>query len=81
MSRSILRHMKSVSWASMGISMLDDLDEATIPSASGRVQELRCVLELLGQVITYARNQWSRAARYLNCGLHTPENNAAERMR
>ncbi len=33
---------------------------------------------LLGQAMTYARNQWSRAVRYVDCGLLTPDNNAAE---
>jgi transposase len=28
--------------------------------------------------MTYARNQWSRAVRYVDCGLLTPDNNAAE---
>jgi hypothetical protein len=33
---------------------------------------------LLGQAMTYARNQWSWAVRYVDCGLLTPDNNAAE---
>jgi hypothetical protein len=33
---------------------------------------------LLGQAMTYARNQWSRVVRYVDCGLLTPDNNAAE---
>ena len=33
---------------------------------------------LLGQALTYARNQWSRAVRYVDCGLLTPDNNASE---
>ena len=33
---------------------------------------------LLGQAMTYARNQRSRAIRYVDCGLLTPDNNAAE---
>jgi len=33
---------------------------------------------LLGQAMTYARNQWNRAIRYVDCGLLTPDNNAAE---
>jgi len=33
---------------------------------------------LLGQAMTYARNQWSRAVSYVECGLITPDNNAAE---
>ncbi len=33
---------------------------------------------LLGQAMSYARNQWSRAVRYVDCGLLTPDNNAAE---
>ena len=33
---------------------------------------------LLGQDMTYARSQWSRAVRYVDCGLFTPDNNAAE---
>jgi PAS domain-containing protein len=33
---------------------------------------------LLGQAMTYARNQWSRAVRYVDCELLTPDNNAAE---
>lgn len=28
--------------------------------------------------MTYARNQWSRAVSYVECGLITPDNNAAE---
>ncbi len=28
--------------------------------------------------MTYARNQWSRAVRYVDCGLLTPDNNTAE---
>ncbi len=32
----------------------------------------------LGQAMSYARNQWSRAVRYVDCGLLTPDNNAAE---
>ncbi len=33
---------------------------------------------LFGQAMTYAQNQWSRAVRYMDCGLLTPDNNAAE---
>jgi hypothetical protein len=33
---------------------------------------------LLRQAMIYARNQWSRAVRYVGCGLLTPDNNAAE---
>ena len=33
---------------------------------------------LLGQAMTYARNQWGRTVRYVDCGLLTPDNNAAE---
>jgi hypothetical protein len=33
---------------------------------------------LLGQTMTYDRHQWSRAIRYVDCGLLTPDNNAAE---
>ena len=33
---------------------------------------------LLEQAMTYARNQWSRAVSYVECGLITPDNNAAK---
>ena len=33
---------------------------------------------LLGQALTYARNQWERAASYVECCLLTPDNNVAE---
>jgi transposase len=33
---------------------------------------------LLGQAMTYARNQWNRVVRYVDCELLTPDNNAAE---
>ena len=33
---------------------------------------------LLGQAMSYARNQWSRVIRYVDCGLLTPDNNLAE---
>ena len=33
---------------------------------------------LLGQAMTFARNQWSRAIRYVECGLLAPDNNTAE---
>ena len=33
---------------------------------------------LLGQAMSYARNQWSRAVRYVDCGLLAPDNNVAE---
>lgn len=33
---------------------------------------------LLGQAMTYARNQWCRVVRYVDCALLTPDNNVAE---
>jgi hypothetical protein len=33
---------------------------------------------LLGLAMSYARNQWSRVVRYVDCELLTPDNNAAE---
>lgn len=33
---------------------------------------------LLGKAMIYAKNQWSRAIRYIDCGLLTPDNNKAE---
>lgn len=33
---------------------------------------------LLGQAMAYTRNQWNRAVRYVESGLLTPDNNAAE---
>ena len=33
--------------------------------------------DLLGQAMIYARIQWSRTLRYVDCGLLTPDNNAA----
>jgi transposase len=33
---------------------------------------------LFGQAMAYTRNQWSRAVRYVECGLLTTDNNAAE---
>jgi transposase len=55
-----------------------------------RLDVIRAILEkridhfppksLLGLAMTYARNQWSRAVRYVDCELLTPDNNAAENV-
>jgi len=71
-------HWRQPQSADLGLSLRPDLVGLRSQGVSGEYKNFILTVDTPSTTMTYARNQWSRAIRCVDCGQHTPDNNAAE---